>query len=185
MNISGSDPQKANNETEQRTPKANKSCVPCRVRKVKCDATVIGLPCSSCTSRQCTKDCVLPVRKGRSRWVTFPRLLLLDRTTACTILIPTGLIGRRHTSYQLRTMGRYVLNQILNLGSCPSTPSDSLPVPTSGYFPEDSPGQPQPCHRHQSHQANQAIPPEFHCRTDILTPYRSTRVRSAVPQHPQ
>ncbi|KAF2171706.1 hypothetical protein M409DRAFT_63319 [Zasmidium cellare ATCC 36951] len=33
----------------------NKSCLPCRARKVKCDANVIGLPCSSCTSRQCTE----------------------------------------------------------------------------------------------------------------------------------
>ena len=49
-----------------RALKANKSCVPCRVRKVKCDAAAIGLPCSSCTSRQCAKDCILPVRKGRT-----------------------------------------------------------------------------------------------------------------------
>ncbi|KAH8124073.1 fungal-specific transcription factor domain-containing protein [Trichoderma asperelloides] len=67
MNTSGSEPQRAHGETGKRAPKANKSCLPCRVRKVKCDATVIGLPCSSCTSRQCAKDCVLHVRKGRSR----------------------------------------------------------------------------------------------------------------------
>ena len=53
--------------TGKRALKANKACVPCGVRKVKCDAAVIGLPCSSCTSRQCAKDCVLPVRKGRNR----------------------------------------------------------------------------------------------------------------------
>ncbi|GFP51862.1 fusaric acid cluster transcription factor FUB12 [Trichoderma asperellum] len=63
MNTSGSEPQRAHGETGKRAPKANKSCLPCRVRKVKCDATVIGLPCSSCTSRQCAKDCVLHVRK--------------------------------------------------------------------------------------------------------------------------
>ncbi|KAI9927579.1 hypothetical protein MW887_003198 [Aspergillus wentii] len=56
-------------EAEKRAFKANKACVPCRVRKIKCDATVTGLPCSSCTSRECAKDCVLPVRKGRTRKV--------------------------------------------------------------------------------------------------------------------
>lgn len=53
------------------TSKANKACVPCRARKVKCDAAVIGLPCSSCTGRQCPEDCVLPVRKGRTRLVDY------------------------------------------------------------------------------------------------------------------
>lgn len=66
----GSEPQRAG-ETGKRAPKANKACVPCRVRKVKCDAAVTGLPCSSCTSRQCAKDCVLPVRKGRIRLVNY------------------------------------------------------------------------------------------------------------------
>ncbi|RFU35528.1 hypothetical protein B7463_g802, partial [Scytalidium lignicola] len=65
---SGSEPQRAG-ETGKRALKANKACVPCRARKVKCDAAVIGLPCSSCTSRQCAEDCVLPVRKGRTRKV--------------------------------------------------------------------------------------------------------------------
>ncbi|OAA60299.1 chitinase [Niveomyces insectorum RCEF 264] len=35
-------------ESGKRVPKANKACVPCRVRKVKCDAAAVGLPCSSC-----------------------------------------------------------------------------------------------------------------------------------------
>ncbi|KAF2228834.1 hypothetical protein EV356DRAFT_537744 [Viridothelium virens] len=65
---SDGEPQRAG-ETGKRAHKANKACVPCRVRKVKCDAAVSGLPCSSCTSRQCTKDCVLPVRKRRTRKV--------------------------------------------------------------------------------------------------------------------
>ncbi|KAE9369874.1 hypothetical protein N431DRAFT_345215 [Stipitochalara longipes BDJ] len=67
MNTSASDsePQRAG-ETGKRALKANKACVPCRARKVKCDAAGIGLPCSSCTSRQCAEDCVLPVRKVRT-----------------------------------------------------------------------------------------------------------------------
>jgi len=67
MNTSGTEPQRAPGEIGKGALKANKACVLCRVRKVKCDAAVIGLPCSSCTSRQCAKDCVLPVRKDRTR----------------------------------------------------------------------------------------------------------------------
>ncbi|CEJ91840.1 hypothetical protein VHEMI07528 [[Torrubiella] hemipterigena] len=48
-------------------PKTTKSCIPCRARKVKCDAAVVGLPCSSCTSRQIVHECLLPVRKDRAR----------------------------------------------------------------------------------------------------------------------
>jgi hypothetical protein len=65
---SGSEPQRAG-ETRKRALKVNKTGVPCRARKVKCDAAVIGLPCSSCTSNQCAEECVLPVRKGRTRLV--------------------------------------------------------------------------------------------------------------------
>ncbi|KAG0644947.1 Fusaric acid cluster transcription factor [Hyphodiscus hymeniophilus] len=61
MSASSSEQRRAG-ETEKRTLTANKTCVPCRARKVKCDAAMTGLPCSSCTSRQCAKDCVLPVR---------------------------------------------------------------------------------------------------------------------------
>ncbi|KAK4234847.1 cutinase transcription factor 1 beta [Achaetomium macrosporum] len=66
MSTSGSEPQRAPGETGNRAVTANKACVPCRLRKVKCDAAMIGLPCSSCTSRECAKDCVVPVRKGRA-----------------------------------------------------------------------------------------------------------------------
>ncbi|CAH0000107.1 unnamed protein product [Clonostachys byssicola] len=45
--------------------KRSKACVSCRARKVKCDADVVGLPCSSCTSRQCPESCVLSLRKPR------------------------------------------------------------------------------------------------------------------------
>ncbi|KAI9713834.1 MAG: hypothetical protein M1820_000564 [Bogoriella megaspora] len=65
---SDSEPQRMGG-TGKRVLKANKACVPCRVRKVKCNAAVVGLPCSSCTGRQCAKDCALPVRKGRTRHV--------------------------------------------------------------------------------------------------------------------
>ncbi|KAF2491345.1 hypothetical protein BU16DRAFT_594212 [Lophium mytilinum] len=62
---SGSESQRVG-ETGKRARKVNKACVPCRTHKVKCDAAVIGLPCSSCASRQRAEDCVLPVRKGRT-----------------------------------------------------------------------------------------------------------------------
>ncbi|CAH0053554.1 unnamed protein product [Clonostachys solani] len=54
--------------------KRSKACVSCRARKVKCDADAVGLPCSSCTSRQCPETCVLSLRKPRRR--------KLDLTTA-------------------------------------------------------------------------------------------------------
>ncbi|KAL6232810.1 hypothetical protein BDW75DRAFT_216838 [Aspergillus navahoensis] len=47
-------------------PKVSKACVPCRARKVKCNATVIGLPCGSCVSRECPEECILSVRKRRN-----------------------------------------------------------------------------------------------------------------------
>ncbi|KAI1408883.1 fungal-specific transcription factor domain-containing protein [Hypoxylon sp. FL1857] len=65
---SGNEPQRPG-EIGKRAIKVNKACVPCRARKVKCNAAVTGLPCSSCTSRQRAEDCVLPVRKGRTRKV--------------------------------------------------------------------------------------------------------------------
>ncbi|OBS24503.1 hypothetical protein FPOA_05044 [Fusarium poae] len=40
--------------------------MPCRARKIKCDAPSIGLPCSSCVSRETTSDCVLSIRKRRT-----------------------------------------------------------------------------------------------------------------------
>lgn len=49
--------------------KPSKACVPCRARKIKCDAAVTGLPCSSCVSRQCVPNCVLSARKPRRRSV--------------------------------------------------------------------------------------------------------------------
>ncbi|UPL02224.1 hypothetical protein LCI18_013158 [Fusarium solani-melongenae] len=45
--------------------KLSKSCIPCRNRKTKCDAPVRGLPCSSCTRKECPDRCVLPIRKRR------------------------------------------------------------------------------------------------------------------------
>ncbi|EKJ73845.1 hypothetical protein FPSE_05968 [Fusarium pseudograminearum CS3096] len=47
-------------------PKITKACMPCRARKIKCDAASIGLPCSSCVSRETTGDCVLSTRKRRT-----------------------------------------------------------------------------------------------------------------------
>ncbi|KAF5979580.1 cutinase transcription factor 1 beta [Fusarium bulbicola] len=34
------------------TPKISKACVPCRTRKIKCNAAVVGLPCGSCPRQQ-------------------------------------------------------------------------------------------------------------------------------------
>ena len=53
-----------------RVPKTNKSCVPCRARKVKCDAARVGIPCNTCISRDHAEDCVLPNRKDRVKLVT-------------------------------------------------------------------------------------------------------------------
>lgn len=44
-----------------------KACVPCRVRKTKCDAAAAGLPCSGCVSRNCAEKCVILTRKKRKR----------------------------------------------------------------------------------------------------------------------
>ncbi|CAH0023964.1 unnamed protein product [Clonostachys rhizophaga] len=74
--------------------KRSKACVSCRARKVKCDADVVGLPCSSCTSRQCPETCVLSLRKPRRRYLksrptvsiarsrTYMRCRKLDLATA-------------------------------------------------------------------------------------------------------
>ncbi|KAG5657357.1 hypothetical protein KAF25_005921 [Fusarium avenaceum] len=48
------------------SPKISKACAPCRTRKVKCNAAVVGLPCSSCVSRECIQECVLAPRKRRT-----------------------------------------------------------------------------------------------------------------------
>ncbi|KAG5753533.1 hypothetical protein H9Q72_009960 [Fusarium xylarioides] len=48
------------------TPKISKACVPCRTRKIKCNAAVVGLPCGSCVSRECPDECVLSARKRRA-----------------------------------------------------------------------------------------------------------------------
>ncbi|KAL7769964.1 hypothetical protein ACKLNR_001348 [Fusarium oxysporum f. sp. zingiberi] len=48
------------------TPKISKACVPCRTRKIKCNAAVVGLPCGSCVSRECPDECVLSARKRRT-----------------------------------------------------------------------------------------------------------------------
>lgn len=64
--------QAAPQRTRKQAATANKACVLCRLRKVKCDAAAVGIPCSNCVGRECAKDCVLPVRKGRTRCVDHP-----------------------------------------------------------------------------------------------------------------
>ncbi|KAF5013581.1 hypothetical protein FDECE_441 [Fusarium decemcellulare] len=46
--------------------KPSKACVPCRERKVKCDAPVIGLPCSSCRRRRTVRALPTPKEPPRS-----------------------------------------------------------------------------------------------------------------------
>lgn len=69
--------------------KRSKACVSCRARKVKCDADVVGLPCSSCTSRQCPETCVLSLRKPRRRYIKSR---------------PTVSIARSHTYMRCRKL---------------------------------------------------------------------------------
>lgn len=54
------------NTAAKRPPRANKACVPCRTRKAKCDASVVGYPCSNCAIRQCPTDCITVTRKIRT-----------------------------------------------------------------------------------------------------------------------
>lgn len=67
MKASASSEPQRGVEAGNRAPKVNKACVPCRLRKVKCDAAVVGLPCSSCKAQQRVDDCTPLIRKGRSR----------------------------------------------------------------------------------------------------------------------
>jgi hypothetical protein len=72
MDVSVSDSElQRTTEIGKRARKVNKACLPCRARKVKCDAAMTGVPCRNCVSRQCAEDCVLPVRKSRTRLVDF------------------------------------------------------------------------------------------------------------------
>nr|POE90156.1 fusaric acid cluster transcription factor fub12 [Quercus suber] len=79
----------------------NKACMPCRTRKVKCDAGVIGLPCSSCTSRQSAQECAVPVRKDRTRSVDHRCYAPCSTNRALTRF---NLIGKVHGFCRLRAM---------------------------------------------------------------------------------
>ncbi|KIV92256.1 hypothetical protein PV10_06713 [Exophiala mesophila] len=51
-------------------PKKPRACVPCNARKVRCDAGAVGAPCSQCTRRKRTSDCILmppPSKKAKSQ----------------------------------------------------------------------------------------------------------------------
>ncbi|KAI8712833.1 Zn(2)-C6 fungal-type domain-containing protein [Fusarium sp. LHS14.1] len=78
--------------------KPSKACVPCRARKIKCDAAVTGLPCSSCVSRQCVPNCVLSARKPRRRTI---RAVAADKKSAVPRhdeLTPEHAINRAQTT---------------------------------------------------------------------------------------
>ncbi|XWW95611.1 hypothetical protein V2A60_003576 [Cordyceps javanica] len=58
-----------------------KACVPCRVRKTKCDAATAGLPCSGCVSRDCAEKPGEPADNGAAT----PRAQRQGLTTTATI----------------------------------------------------------------------------------------------------
>ncbi|EAU36048.1 predicted protein [Aspergillus terreus NIH2624] len=61
-------------ETEAGPPgKPTKACAPCRVRKVKCDATVKGLPCNGCEVRHLEKLYFLALTSLRTERTLPPR----------------------------------------------------------------------------------------------------------------
>lgn len=50
--------------------RATNACLRCRARKVRCDATPHGIPCSNCrTDEEC---CEVPTRRKNARQVDFP-----------------------------------------------------------------------------------------------------------------
>ncbi|CAH0057678.1 unnamed protein product [Clonostachys solani] len=69
ISAANSEPQRTG-KLRKRALKINRTCAPCRARKIKCDAAMVGLPCGSCSARQCIDDCVLPTRKTRTKLVT-------------------------------------------------------------------------------------------------------------------
>ena len=85
----------------KRVVQANKACVPCRARKIKCDAAVVGVPCSSCTSRQSSaRECVLSDRKRRTRFA-WPNTSYVNK---CVLTSMRVSAGREKTFYWLKVM---------------------------------------------------------------------------------
>lgn len=67
--VSSNDGPRSSIIVRKRAITVNKSCISCRARKVKCDATVVGIPCSVCIGREIAETCRLPTRKDRTRSV--------------------------------------------------------------------------------------------------------------------
>lgn len=42
------------------------ACVPCHERKVRCDSTAVGFPCSRCITKDRTDLCIMLERGGRN-----------------------------------------------------------------------------------------------------------------------
>ncbi|PVI04538.1 hypothetical protein DM02DRAFT_668961 [Periconia macrospinosa] len=53
-------------------PKKPRACIPCQKRKVRCDASQVGTPCSRCTHKACEEACV-PSARTRRRIEKTPR----------------------------------------------------------------------------------------------------------------
>ncbi|KAI1325756.1 hypothetical protein F5Y16DRAFT_377058 [Xylariaceae sp. FL0255] len=92
MNTSDSNTERRSSRKSKKCDvKVNKACLYCRSRKIKCDASVIGIPCSSCTSRQRAERCTLPNRQSRTRKdrLALPTLAQTSRIPATSSTTPS------------------------------------------------------------------------------------------------
>lgn len=85
--------------------KKSKACVPCHERKVRCNATRVGLPCTRCVKRNETQCCawlISPEKAARSsRSLTLPlawanRLIDLESANLLTSRTTTDRSTRLH-----------------------------------------------------------------------------------------
>ncbi|KAJ4215839.1 hypothetical protein NW759_009699 [Fusarium solani] len=128
--------------------KPSKACVPCRARKIKCDAAVTGLPCSSCVSRQCVPSCVLSARKPRRRIVRTVAVEKESRAPRPDEHTPEHAINSAHTT-RTEASDQVTLPQTSPLDHNSSTPRDHQSRPDLHYLNilhdaiTDSPTSPQ------------------------------------------
>ncbi|RMJ17995.1 hypothetical protein CDV36_002310 [Fusarium kuroshium] len=128
--------------------KPSKACVPCRARKVKCDAAVTGLPCSSCVSRLCVPTCVLSARKPRRRTI---RVAAVEKVSGVSRLdehTPSHLSNSAQTT-RTSTSDQVSQAETSPLRHATSSPLDGQSRPDLHYFNilhdaiNDSPSSPQ------------------------------------------
>ncbi|KAJ4171932.1 hypothetical protein NW754_007528 [Fusarium falciforme] len=128
--------------------KPSKACVPCRARKIKCDAAVTGLPCSSCVSRQCAPNCVLSARKPRRRIVRTVAVEKESRAPRPDEHTPEHAINSAQTT-RTEASDQVTLPQTSPLDHNSSTPRDHQSRPDLHYLNilhdaiTDSPTSPQ------------------------------------------